>query len=284
MNLVFDIGGTSTKYILFDENKKEICKDRIVYNKLINDEEIKKIVNEVFSKLSAEYVIKNIAFSTLGVINSETGQISGLGAIENYNSINWKQEFNAINVYVENDGNCAALYELDNHKNLNNALLFVVGTGIGGAIVINHQLYKGANNSAGEFGCVLDLINDDYDYLNVSVCSSTYSIIKRYEKLTNDMLSGEEIFSLYENDKFAQQAINEMVFHLAKNIANSAIIFDPEIIFIGGAISQNQLFMQLLDIQTNKIFLKLGLKKMFQLQPCQNNNDANIYGALTLIS
>jgi ribosomal protein S3AE len=88
MNLVLDIGGSSTKYKIFDQKQKCLYSDNVQYGQLINAMAIQKIVEGIYLTTKEKYPISNIAISSLGIIDSATGQISGLGGIANYNSIN----------------------------------------------------------------------------------------------------------------------------------------------------------------------------------------------------
>ncbi|AGM25389.1 ROK family protein [Spiroplasma chrysopicola] len=284
MNLVFDIGGLSTKYLLFTSDKTTvICEGQVEYQSLIDNDQIITIVNKVYQKLQISYQIENIAFSSLGVINPLTGEISGLGAIKNYHLVNWKDIFkDKVNVYIENDANCAARYELTINQNITNALMFVIGTGLGGAVIINRQIYHGSHFMAGEFGCGLEEQKGTI-YKNISSCSSTYSAIIRYYEKTGIKKTGRELFALYDKDENARTSIDAMVSTLAKGIINFALVIDPDTILIGGGISENTFFLRLLSKEIEKLTKSLGISQTFVLQACQKNNKANLYGALTLI-
>ncbi|WHQ37246.1 ROK family protein [Spiroplasma sp. SV19] len=284
MNLVFDIGGLSTKYILFDQKKMIILQDKFIYGGLINHKTIEKIITQIYYKIIGDYHVKNIAISSLGVINTVTGEISGLGAIKDYHLVNWKTFFKNknVNVYLENDANCAGLYEISVDSTLVNAMLFIVGTGLGGAIIINRELFKGSHFQAGEFGCGLEFIQNN-EYYNTSTQSSTYSIVNRFTQKGGAAQTGQDIFSLYEIDDRAKNSIDEMIYYLAKTIVNNAFTLDPDTIIIGGAVSENKLFFRLLNQQVAVVMLKSGMKQHFIIRTCTKNNDANLYGALTLI-
>lgn len=289
MKLVFDIGGTSCKYGVYEDILKEIENDEVVYGKLINHQQLYKIVYDLTVNLIVKYhhKIEAIAISSPAIIDSATGEISGLSAIKNYHLINWKQDLKMFNlpIYFENDANCAALAELyyGNGKNINNFVVIVVGTGIGGSIIIDHKLYKGSFLQAGEYGCMLEMIDDNDQYINASLLASSYSISKRYQQYSNNFMLTKEIFSCYNKDSNAKLAIDEMIYYLSKLIINVAFVIDPQMVLIGGAISNNSEFMKMIEKQVDILLAKLNLTKKFKLLNCKFNNDANKLGALSLI-
>ncbi|MBO6072874.1 ROK family protein [bacterium] len=65
--------------------------------------------------------------------------------------------FNNTDFYIENDANCAAIGErqFGSLKNIKNAVMITLGTGIGAGIIVNNKLYKGNNQFAGEVGKML---------------------------------------------------------------------------------------------------------------------------------
>jgi predicted NBD/HSP70 family sugar kinase len=272
------------KYKIFNDQYQPTFSDVIHYGKLIDGKQITKIVLDLYQQLKTQYRIQKIAISSLGIIDSETGKISGLGGIKNYHNVNWKNIFKKyrIPVSIENDANCAALYELSLNSSINNAAVFVVGTGLGGAIIINRHLYKGSHNGAGEVGIGPSEFKNN-QFINISSVASTYTIVNGYYKLTKKKLGGREIFALYQKDLNAKKIIDRMIHNLSKTIINMSLFVDPDFVFIGGGISQNPTFMSLLNKEVTHLMKLSQLPKMFKLLQCHDNNDANINGALTLL-
>jgi predicted NBD/HSP70 family sugar kinase len=168
------------------------------------------------------------------------------------------------------------------HSDINNAIVLVVGTGLGGALIINHQLYKGSHNGAGEVGVGLSELKNNH-FINISNATSTYAITNNYFKLTNKKITGQQIFMRYAKDKYAKQIIDNTIHHLAKTIINLAIFIDPNYVFIGGGVSKNKLFMSLLNKEVIRLMKMSRLTQMFKLLPCHGNNEANLNGAMTLL-
>lgn len=285
MTLVFDIGGMSTKVALINSNKKILFRDVIKYPSYTNgDDLLKNIKIKIDENLHKN--LSSIAISSCGVINSETGNISGLSAIKDYSKINFKIELKKYNIpiYIENDANCAALAELNfgatsKYKDI---VFFVLGTGLGGAIIIDGKLHKGNFLWAGEFGCMLDNINEKGEYINKSITNSTKTVSQYYNNVTKKELSTIEIFEIYETDIEAKKAIDQVIFNISKTIINTSFVIDPEAIAIGGAISQNKLFMKLLKDEVSLLLNKTNIKQNFVITPALFLSDSNIFGAYSL--
>ncbi|MDR1234938.1 MAG: ROK family protein [Mycoplasmataceae bacterium] len=284
MYLVLDIGGTSLKFKVFNLQRKPIFSNTIHYHKIINNKEILSIVDKLYTTLKQKYPITKIAISSLGIVDNKTGKISGLGGINNYNNVNWKTFFakRHIPVFIENDANCAALYELSLNPSIDNAIVLVVGTGLGGATIIGGKLYKGSHGGAGEVGIGVSELKNKKFY-NISTATSTYAITSRYFNQTSKKLNGKDIITLYGKSKIATKIIDEVVFNLSKVIINHALFLDVKYVFIGGAISANKTYMKLLTKKVDHLMKLSGQTKSFKLEKCHDSNDANINGALTLI-
>ena len=153
MYLVFDIGGSSTKYALI-ENEKIIMKDS--EKSLPTMKEFLKFLEETIESFLKDYDIEAIGFSSPGTVDSKSLKVGGLSALnylaeENFASL--IEDRYSIPVAIENDANCAALGEIYYKKPKENLLAFVIiGSGIGGALVKDSKIIRGLSLESGEFG------------------------------------------------------------------------------------------------------------------------------------
>ncbi|MBU4331740.1 ROK family protein [Patescibacteria group bacterium] len=134
-----------------------------------------------------------------------------------------------IPVYVNNDANCFALGKkyFGKGKKYNNIAGVTLGTGMGTGLIIDGKLYSGTSGGAGEFGQIkyLDGVMEDY--------SSGKFFIKKYK------ISGDEIFKLArKGDKKSLKIFDEFGYHLGKALSIIAYAIDPEIIILGGSVSE----------------------------------------------
>ncbi|WPL40251.1 ROK family protein [Malacoplasma iowae] len=276
---IFDVGGTSIKYSLDELKTVEIYK-----TKKMN----KNNVIDFISSICNEKNINIICLSVPGIVNSETGYITGLSAIDNWNEFNIFEEITEklnnkeIKIYVENDGNCSLLGNLNriNNKKINSAISIVYGTGIGGSCYFNGKIYKGFNNSAGEFGMFIETYND---INNASLLNSTVSLCRQVYEKTNIKLDGDKILDLYDKNNCDFKEIVTLWFKRNATLIYNIIWFlNPEIIFIGGGISANDIFKKNLFDAIKKLFNKNKLINRTKIIFSYNGNMANLEGAYIL--
>ena len=102
----------------------------------------------------SEQNYRGIAMSVPGAVNQETGVIEGISAIPYIHCFSWYEALahHQLPVHLENDANCVGLSELLAHPEIENAACVVIGTGIGGAMIINGKIHRGLHGLGGEFG------------------------------------------------------------------------------------------------------------------------------------
>lgn len=285
--IAFDIGGSSIKWGIVDESGKILLKEWIRVPK-----DAKTFLNDLFKLVNdnkEEFKLKGIAISAPGAVNSETGFIGGSSAIPYIHFIDFKNEFlnnTGLKVSIENDANCAALGEgwLGASKEANDSVFVICGTGIGGAIVKDRRIHKGFNGHGGEFGYCF-MRTEDNEINTWSRIGSTRALARNVAKkkgLEMDSLDGEKVFEMSNHgDKCAIEEVNKFYFYMALGIYNIQYTYDPEVIVIGGAISERKDFLEALNSAIDKV---VALNKDGKIRPiikkCVYGNDANKLGAV----
>lgn len=197
-----------------------------------------------------------------GITNVEEGLVIEAPALEwEHFPVREKlQETFDFPIYVDNDVNSVVLGEhwkgAANDKT--NLIYIAIGTGIGSGIIINGELYRGSNYSAGEMGYIVTdrenvekykPVYEGYGYLE-GVASGS-SISHRLSSRLGRAVTAKEAFELYaENDADAVSVIDFAIDNLGIGIANYVSLFDPEVVILGGGVSKSfQLVSeQLIDI------------------------------------
>lgn len=240
--LCFDIGGTQIKSMIKNENEEiELLniKSRAKDGALLVKDDIFASIHQ----LKEKYEIHGIAISTAGMVDPKTQTIAYANDnFKGYIGFDWKKliedEFK-LNAVVENDVKSAALgeYYYGAGKGYDSMFALTVGTGIGGALIIDGQIYRGASGQAGEIG-YLPMKDNIFEKI-----SSTTALINRAKDLypEKNYSNGIEIFeSIDKNEPEAVELIDYMTENLARGIANIMLIVSPSIILIGGGISEQK--------------------------------------------
>lgn len=237
--IAFDIGGTQIKYGIVSE-VGTVLKHKTVPTEIhLGGEQIVQKLILLSKKLMNEHTISGIGISTAGIVNIYKGVVAGgVDHIPNYANIpiiDRLQEVLKVPVSIDNDVNCAAFGEKWNGvgRDKRNFIVLTLGTGIGGAIFIDGELYRGHSFSAGEWG---NMLIEGKTFEEVASISGLIHLVRKY-KGEGDW-NGKTIFELYDKgDREVMQAVEVFFTHLAIGISNLAYIFNPEMIVIGGGIT-----------------------------------------------
>lgn len=278
--LAFDIGGTAVKYGLFKDNQLQKVSS---FPTPDSWEEMKESCLAVKDKYKNEN-LKGVAISSPGSVDVDAGVIHGISAvpyIHHFPILKAFEECLGLPVSIENDANCAALAEVafGVAKVCQNALFFIIGSGLGGAVVIDRKLHKGRNLFGGEFG---NMLLDDGSTLSERV--SPVHVAKRFskERSLGTELSGKELFDLADRgDSEAQQAVEGLLDSLALAIFNTCLVVNPDVVAIGGGISQRRNLAT--DIQKRVEQFKQCTEATdldVEIATCHYFNDANLLGAV----
>ncbi|MFC2155419.1 ROK family protein [Acidobacteriota bacterium] len=140
-----------------------------------------------------------------------------------------KRRYPWAEVFVENDARAAGLAEarIGAGKGYNHVFYTTVSTGIGGAIIINGKVYHGADGAAGEIGHMR--FPDGADFEDIA----SGPAIQRIFNIDPEAL--KEKFRQGNPD--AQKALNHLVHHLGIGLGNIATLLNPDVIVIGGGLS-----------------------------------------------
>lgn len=289
MNLLtIDIGGTFSKYGIYDITEHQLLQTRNLPTPTTTFEELADTIQTIKEKLEKNNPISGVSFSIPGTVHSESGLVIQGGALQYNNKINFIEEFTKqfdCPISVENDARCAALAELwqGNLKGVQNGLVLVIGTGLGGAIIQNGELYSGTHKYAGELSMILT--KDIRKYGMEAVLGNQVGVplfVERMSKKIGKKLTGPELFQLIEEGHSElNPSFREYLDNFVRQIFNFQISYDPEQILIGGGISRNQFFMTRLIEEMENFYRLLPIRIPHSvLKPCKFENNANLIGAV----
>lgn len=284
--LAFDIGGTNIKYGLLNSDGDILYKNIVQTPSTL--EAMLSFIKEKVQEHSNKG-IEGIAISSPGSVTEE-GTVGGGSAIPYIHGPNIKHLIEKETGYkteIENDANCVGLAEVwkGAAKGKKDVAVIVIGTGIGGAIIKDGIIHKGNRLHGGEFGyMILNPHNLGSGMNTFSEVASTYSILKRValkKQVDISSLSGKEIFALAEQgDDISKQAISEFVTMLSIGLYNIQYAFDPELILIGGGISERHDLICRLKKELSRIISVVDIASITpSIDRCAFHADANLVGA-----
>lgn len=279
MNLAaIDIGGTTIKIATWKDNQLQ---DKHAIDTPKDLDGFYEALTEEVNKIKKDTKIEGVAISSPGAVNKKTGIIGGSSAIpyiHNFKIVDELEKRFGLPVSVENDANSAALGELaeGSGKGCDSMAFFVIGTGIGGALIINQKVWHGAHLFGGEFGYMIMGAH------TLSELASPVAMANRYNERTGKHLDGKTIFELADkDDPVASDERQTLIHALAVAIYNIQHSFDSEKIVLGGGISNNPELIPLLNKEIDRLRDDLDL---VTLKPdivlCKLKSDANLRGAV----
>ncbi|MEQ9809868.1 ROK family protein [Streptococcus jiangjianxini] len=237
--------------------------------------------------------IEGIAISCPGTIDPVTGTVYNGGMLHYLDSFSFKdflEQSYQKPVAVLNDGKAAVLAELasGNLKGVTNGLAMIVGTGLGGGIIINGQLYQGSHFQAGELTFALP--QDKMSPLSAADLAggalSAVNFIARCAKALglSDEQDGRAVFeAIKSKDERVYPSFQHYCRHFALQINNLQSILDVERVVIGGGISAQTILIdevnrQLDQLETEEAWVFKVVKRP-QVMACFYHNSANLIGA-----
>ena len=238
-----DLGGTKIECNLLDEKYNTIQRKRIKthqengYDSIVKS--IISLINELKAKTGEE---TSVGICTPGIIDTNSGLVknSNTQCLIGMPLKNDIEKALGSQIVMENDANCFALAEslLGSAKGYDVVFGVIMGTGVGGGIVINGTLHKGRTNIAGEWGPQTLYPNGNECYCGKQGCVETYisgpALEKRWLEITGQKHSLQSIVPMASASKRWKV---EFLENFGIGLANVIDILDPDVIVLGGGVS-----------------------------------------------
>jgi len=281
--LVFDIGGTSIKYGYCIDNTLEEVHETPTNAKNGG----RHIVDTIISLIKEQDGYDGIGISTAGQVNSEKGSIIYANSnIPNYTGMQIREELESlfhVPVAVENDVNSAALGEAiyGAGRQFENFLCLTYGTGVGGAIIQNKNIYHGSSFSAAEFGAVVTHCEerkgkaDFYDGCYERYASTT-ALVKKAMEYDPSLDNGRKIFAQID-DPNVMNILDSWVDEIMMGLATLTHIFNPSCIIVGGGIMVQPLVIEKMHQKIDQYIMPSF--SHVKILPAELGNSAGLLGA-----
>ncbi len=282
--LAFDIGGTWVKYGVVDAQGQLLFVDQLATQSAPDGKALLTQLLAVAEPLVAQHAPAGIAFSTLGIIDAREGRLVGaVEAISGYFGQSPKASFESafqLPVVVENDGNCVALAEgwTGSAAGVPHYLALTLGTGIGGGIVIDGHLYRGANGAAGEWGYMMidgKMWEDHASPRGLAAAAERARPGCGYD--------AEAVFAARDAGDAEMGALVAQWFGLlASGLANLLFAFNPSRVIVGGGITaRGPAFLQELRAEM-RLRLRPEFYRMCDIELASAGRHAGLLGAARL--
>jgi glucokinase len=258
-----DLGGTKIEAVLSDScgniRKRELKETRADEGP---NAVIKRIVDAI-KAVSSDNKIAAVGIGAAGIIDVETGLITVSPNLSGWRNIKLKDILErelSVKTFVDNDATVAAMAE---HKfgcavGCDHVVYVAVGTGIGGGIITNGQIYRGISGSAGEIGHMTIDTNGPlcgcgrkgcWEALasgtalereaRVKIAEGVKTTIPKYAKEGGGKITAKGVYlAAQDGDKLANELIEQLGCYLGVGLANLINIFNPQLVVIGGGVSR----------------------------------------------
>lgn len=298
--LVYDLGGTFIKFALMNENYEILDQDKVP-SPTDTMEHLLATMKEIALRYEGKF--EAAAVSMPGRINTAKGIAYTGGAysfINNAPFANLLSEAIGCKAVIANDGKCAAKAEVAKGalKDTQNGAVIVLGSGTGGGIVLNHEVWMGTSGGAGELSaliCDLKAVAKDgysmysFGSIYAGYGSATGLVVLYAAKKGIPMdqafgrINGVTFFEAYDaGEKEAIETLEEYGLNAAVGINSVQCVLDLERYAIGGGISARKEVTDSIRKGIDKLFSS-GFPLPFskpEIVTCEFRNDANLIGAL----
>jgi glucokinase len=305
--LVLDLGGTKIASAILSDDSI-IARD---YHLTCADKGVTQVISRMV--LSLKHLlektglrlsqVESICIASAGIIDMERGVVTASPNLPGWHNVPLRdriKESFGINTYLINDASAAALgeYTLGAGKNCSNLVYVTVGTGIGGGIIVNGELYLGACGSAGEVGHMTIKAGGPKCYCGNTGCLETFAsgsaIAREARRLIGqgrassitkmvgdiDSITAREVsLAAHQGDALAKNIVFRAANDLGTGIANLTNIFNPDTIIIGGGVSKmGELLFGPVRRQVSRRAFRLPADTV-RIVPSKLGDDAGLIGA-----
>ena len=300
-----DIGGTTVKIGLVSYEGEILDKFEIKTNVENNGASILTDIRDaIYNYLEVKSInrldVLGIGFGIPGpVVNNVVYKCTNLG----WDVLNIEEEFlklldwNPV-IGATNDANAAALGELSQCKNPNitSSVMFTLGTGVGGGVVLNNKVLNGVNGGAGELGHFkIDTVHQYKCNCGSVGCLETVAsatgvvrLAKEYLPEYNSILknvseiTAKAVFdAAKEGDELAIKVVKEVGDYIGKAAAFVSAVVDPDIFIIGGGVSRaGKILTDVIEERYRHHAFHISRKTPFVLASL--GNDGGMLGAALL--
>lgn len=296
-----DFGGTSVKTGVLSRGNLIAEAPRIDTQKFDSAPPLIQQISETITDLRAQHPgIEAIGVGMPGFVDFPTGMVHNLTNVKGWKKIYLKRELNELTnlpVTVENDANCMAYAEWKRGagRGLRHLVALTLGTGVGGGLVVDGRMVRGANFVAGELGqSSIDYQGPDGAYGNrgsledyignqqiTDLAHAAYTAAGQ-TKQRSECEPAHLATLANQGEAIALSIWDQVAQKLSTSLMNCCWLLNPEAIIIGGGVAKaGPLLFTPLEKHL-RAQLSPAFKENLRILPARFGNEAGIIGAATL--
>ncbi len=308
--LGIDLGGTFIKGGIVDDAGNIILQDSTPTEREKGGVAVAQNIANLCKKLlkqanMTESDVVGIGMGSPGMIDSKTGEVvySNNLAWEHFFLADEVQKYISLPVKVANDANVAALGEtkFGCGKNYNNTVMFTLGTGVGGGIIIDGKLFEGNRSAGAEIGHSVIVAGGEQCSCGRRGCLEAYASATALIRDTKramlahkdskmwgigdiDSVTGKTAFDYKDSDIYAKEVVDNYIQKIGVGITNVANVFRPEAIILGGGVcAQGDNLVKPLQEYLNKEIYAGEKGPQVKILIATLGNSAGLLGAAALL-
>ncbi|MEZ5426967.1 MAG: ROK family protein [Pyrinomonadaceae bacterium] len=304
-----DIGGTKIALALENPAGERVASRRVPTQADLGPDRVLSNIHRALEEMLAETQTEPVAVGLVspGPIDIERGLVLSPTNLPNWDEfpiVELVEKKLGVPVIFDNDANAAALGEYFEGagRGFRDIFYVTISTGIGGAIILDGQLYHGVGAGAGEFGH--SIVDPDGIICGCGTrgCLETIASGRNIARRTREKLARSDGNSLIcqlvagpdeittqavveavrANDPVATEVWNETVFYLAVGIGNAITILAPEAVVIGGGVTAvGDLLFEPLGKQITKNVNNAPIEKI-KILKASLGSQSGVFGALRM--
>ncbi len=284
---VLDIGGTSIKSGIFSNDSLHDLQETDTNSSFGGE----YVISKARELLKSYGKVTGIGISTAGQVDFERGMIRYANKnIPGYTGMKIKEilekEFH-VPVVVENDVNAAAIGESHYGAGIGykEFICLTYGTGVGGAMVLNGEIYRGSTFSAGEMGAMIihpedrDASEDMYSGCYEKYASTT-ALVRKIKNIDQTLVDGRKIFKELHR-KEIRVAVDEWISEISYGLISLIHILNPSCVLLGGGVMEQEYIIN--KVKENVMNNIMESYNHVSITRTALGNKAGMYGAAALL-
>jgi len=305
-----DLGGTFIKGGIVDDLGNIVCSDKVPTESDKGADKVAENIATLAQKLMGVLGLKKddvegLGMGVPGMIDSKAGNVIYS------NNLRWKDfrigekvaNLTGLRVKIANDANVAALGEakFGAAKDYQNVVMFTLGTGVGGGIVIDGHLFEGNKSAGAELGHATIRMGGEQCTCGRKGCLEAYASAtalirdtkrameahkdsKMWQDGGLDKVTGKTAFDYKDSDPYAKEVVENYITYLAEGITDIANIFRPEVVLLGGGVcAQGDNLVKPLQEKLDRDIFAGELGPKVKILIAELENSAGILGAAALL-